>query len=108
MNTVEREILYIQYTATPLLRGRRGPGEKKIYYGLHYIHATVVQIDLSQVFTYRIVFTPVYKTHFLLQYVSQSRDASYVMLMEFFKFIKAFKSREIDPKRRYFRHSVYG
>ena len=56
LNTVEREILYIQYTATPLLRGRRGPGEKKIYYGLHYIHATVVQIDLSQVFTYRIVF----------------------------------------------------
>jgi len=30
------------------------------------------------------------------------------MLLEFFKFKNAFKSREIDPKCRYFRHPGYG
>jgi len=30
------------------------------------------------------------------------------MLLDFFKFKNAFKSREIDPKRQYFRHPVYG
>jgi len=38
---------------------------------------------------------------FFLVFLSQS-------LLEFFKFKNAFKSREIDPKCRYFRHPVYG
>ena len=30
------------------------------------------------------------------------------MLLEFVKFKNAVKSREVDPKRRYSRHPVYG
>ena len=29
-------------------------------------------------------------------------------ILDFFNFENAFKSREIDPERRYFRHPIYG
>ena len=50
---------------------------------------------------------PVYKTHYFPPIVvSKSGSVLYVQL-ELFKFKNAFKSREIDPKRWYFHHTVY-
>ena len=52
-----------------------------------------------------IPYRPVYKTHFFPPiFVSKSG----CILLDFFKFKDTFKSREIDPKRQYFRHPVYG
>jgi len=31
-----------------------------------------------------------------------------IMLLDFFWFKDAFRLREIDPKRRFFRHHIYG
>ena len=99
--------MQLNYNAVVAVHGKKRVLTDCFIYAALYIRDRCSQSltrPLSNVFTYRLRLC--IRHTFFLQFLSQSRRRLKNVIG--FKFINATKSREIDPKRRYFRHPVYG
>jgi len=65
-------------------------------------------LQVVKTVSFKVPYMPVHKTQFFPSNFCLKVGVCLLHAMDFFKFKNAFKSSDIDPKCRYFRHPVYG